>query len=374
MKFLEAVLILSGMIIGVGMFGIPFSFVRAGFVLGALELLLLSGVVLMFHLLYGEVVLKTPAFHRLPGYVALYLGPRAALISWASALFGISGTLLVYLVLGTLFLKNLALRTAGASSEFLLVALIVIFGAAVTFFPPKKEALVNGILTGLLILFIISLSVLLIPQVQTENLYGFHPKNVFVPYGILLFALSGGVVIPDLITLLGRERRKSLSAITAGSLIPSAVYFIFALAVVGVTGGNTSEEAIQGLGRVLGSWMVLVGSAIGFLAVFTSYIVLSSSFQALLRLDFRAPKYAAWAVASLIPVFLYFLGFQNFILIIGAVGAIAVGIDSLLILVMHYRLRKAEGVAMSFFSYAWRAGIFAVIAAGVLYESVVLSF
>ena len=65
MKFLEAVLILSGMIIGVGMFGIPFSFVSVGFWLGALELLVIAGAMTWLHLLYGEVVLKTPQPHSM---------------------------------------------------------------------------------------------------------------------------------------------------------------------------------------------------------------------------------------------------------------------------------------------------------------------
>ena len=40
--FFEAVLMLAGMIIGVGMFAIPFSFAAAGFWLGAAELAVLA--------------------------------------------------------------------------------------------------------------------------------------------------------------------------------------------------------------------------------------------------------------------------------------------------------------------------------------------
>ena len=99
-RFLEGVFILAGMIIGVGMFAVPFSFAAAGFWLGALELILLSCAVLILHLLYGKIVLATPEFHRMPGYVRRHLGRRAELVSWASTLFGTIGTLVAYLAVG----------------------------------------------------------------------------------------------------------------------------------------------------------------------------------------------------------------------------------------------------------------------------------
>ena len=72
-KEIQAVLMLSGMIIGVGMFAIPFSFSTAGFWLGTLELCVLALAILAVHLCYAEVVLHTNERHRLPGYVRRYM-------------------------------------------------------------------------------------------------------------------------------------------------------------------------------------------------------------------------------------------------------------------------------------------------------------
>lgn len=373
MKFLGAVLILSGMIIGVGMFGIPFSFVKAGFWLGVAELLLLSGAVLVFHLLYGEIVLKTPEKHRLPGYIKIYLGETAAQIAWASAFLGITGTLLAYLVLGSVFLRNIFV-TWPEISEFGWAFILALAGAAATFFSLKREALINGIATSLLVLLLFFLSFSLLPQVKLENLQGFDFKNIFLPYGVLLFALSGGVVIPDLITFLGGDRlrpsltrRRVRAAIGIGTLLPAILYFFFALAVVGVLGGQVSPEAVQGW-AVLGiPNLVLVGSLIGFLAVLTSLLVLSSSFQALLELDFKLSKRLAWLLGSFLPLALYLLGFKNFIAIIGAVGAIAVGVDSALIIASYLRLKKKEDRRLGWFSYFWSWSIYIMIAAGAVY-------
>lgn len=367
MKFVEAVLILSGMIIGVGMFGIPFSFARAGFLLGATELVILTGVILLFHLLYGEIVLNTKELHRLPGYVRLYLGERAATLAWASAIFGIIGTLLAYILVGSTFLTTI-FKEAIPAGEFSWAIMMTALGALVVLFPIRRGAAINGILTAALIGFIIFLSLILLPKVNFSNLGGANFENLFIPYGVLLFALSGAVVIPDLITVLGGERKRARLAIILGTVIPALLYFLFALAVVGVSGAFVSEKAIEGLLPVAGQNVVWMGSIMGFLSVFTSFIVLLMSFQALLRLDCGLPRLVAWLVSFGIPFFFYLLGFQNFILVIGAVGAIAVGIDSAFIVAVHQRLRAAEGVKFSPASYLWRFGIYATIGAGVLYE------
>lgn len=368
MKFLGGVMILSGMIIGVGMFGIPFSFVKSGFVLGSIELLVLAGIVMLLHLLYGEIVLATPEPHRFPGYVRAYCGRAAVFLSRFSTFFGISGTLLAYLILGSYFLHTIFSLVWISPGEFFWTAIIFVFGSLITFFPPKQEAVVNGALTAFLIVFILFLAGRLFPYIDVSNLTGFHPQNIFIPYGILIFSLAGGAVIPDLIAFLGRERRTARRAIAVGSLIPAFIYFVFAFAVVGASGGAVSEEAIRGLHPMVGDAIVLWGSMIGFLAVFTSLIVLSSSFQTMFELDFGFAPRRAWMFGSALPFLLYLLGFKNFIVIIAAVGAIAGGIDALLIIYTHARMNKLRGGRPFRFSYIWKWSLAIIFVAGAAQE------
>lgn len=368
LKFIEAVLILSGMIIGVGMFAIPFSLAASGFWLGALELFILASVVTLLHLLYSEVVLKTGELHRLPGYAAIYLGGRTKILARFSALFGISGTLLAYIVVGSIFLNTIFQRVFPGLAEFWWAVALMISGAAINLFPLKKEALLNGILTAFLIGFIVLLIFFLFPRISVENLAAGEFKNLFLPYGVLLFALSGGAIIPEVITVLGKDKLRVRKAILFGTLIPAVLYFFFALSVVGVAGANVSPEAISGLLPFAGENIVFLGSVIGLLAVFTSFIVLNSNFQSMLTLDFGFRSSRAWMTVSAIPPILYFLGFQNFIVIIGAVGAIAVGIDSALILASYHQLRVQEGISFFWFSYLWKAAIYMMIMAGIIFE------
>src|SRR3989338_2493370 len=101
-KLIQGILILSGMIIGAGVFGIPFSFASLGFWPGAAELLVFTVVTVVLHFIFGEIVLKTPALHRLPGYIRIHLGYKWSILAWIGAFVGIFGTLLAYIVIGAI--------------------------------------------------------------------------------------------------------------------------------------------------------------------------------------------------------------------------------------------------------------------------------
>ena len=367
-KQIQAVLMLSGMIIGVGMFAIPFSFAQAGFLLGAAELCILAIVITLVHVWYGDVVLATASHHRLPGYVRMYLGKKAATIASVSAFFGITGTLLAYILLGGIFLHGLLQSVVLASSPTLWSLVLAAAGAIITFFPLRKEAAINGALTVLLIVFISALIIVLLPHIQSGYIQEFHLPRAFIPYGILLFALSGGTVIPDVVSYLKGTPRKTRKVIVIGSLIPAILYFFFGLAVVGVSGGNVSMEAIAGLKEMAGSQIIWLGNAIGFLAVITSYIVLNSSFQAFLRLDAHVSRRLAWAGGSFLPVFLFLLGFQNYISVISVVGATTVAIDAGLELVMYHLLRHRKERRVTVSDIAVFGAMYGIIVAGIGYE------
>lgn len=323
------------MIIGVGMFGIPFVFSRAGFWLGVLELAVLTAVVMLFHLMYGEVVLRTPTLHRLPGYAGLYGGKKLEILASASYVFGIAGAMLAYVLIGGTFLAGLIGAAPFIGSLIFLGA-----GIIITFFNIKIEAEANYILTVIMILLILLLAGFAFPHVKAANLSGFSPAYFFLPYGVLLFSLSGGIVIPEIVEFLGEGKKKLKKIIVLGSLIPALIYFLFALAVVGALGSATSKEAIAGLLPVLGERVVQIGNGIGLLATFTSFVMLGFVLEGTLKSDFGFSRYPAWLTASFVPAALFLaMGGADFIQVIGIVGAIAVGIDSVITLFAFLRAR-----------------------------------
>lgn len=371
--FSEAVLILVGMIVGVGMFAIPFSFAEAGFWWGTSLLIVLTGVVLGMHLFYGEVVLGTSAMHRLPGYVRLYCGRWWGSVAWLSALVGISGTLLVYLIVGGEFLRTLWSAWSPVPPTGYFTLAVAALGAFITFFPLRKEALWNGFLTLLLLGLIGWLIVELSPRVDVSTFSFFHRDNFFLPFGVLLFALSGGTVIPDMASRLGGRRGHLRAAILWGTVIPAILYFLFAFAVVGSSRGLVTEEAIRGLKWVVGERAVILGGVIGFLAVITSFIVLLKSFAELLRLDYGVSRRSAWVLSWGIPLAGYVIGFISFISVIEIVGVFSFGVDAILITTMYRRMKRARHESFGI-SGALARVVAAVVIGGALVKLYLLFF
>src|SRR3990167_5638773 len=74
-KFLYATAALIGTMVGIGVFGIPFAFSKAGFLVGLFFLLFIGFITVVLDLMYGEIVLRTEKVHQIAGYTHKYLGP-----------------------------------------------------------------------------------------------------------------------------------------------------------------------------------------------------------------------------------------------------------------------------------------------------------
>lgn len=339
----QTVLFLIGTIVGVGMFAIPFVFARAGFLTGVLELIVLAAAVTLIHLAYAEVVARTAEVHRLPGYVRYYLGPGWGWLSRVSYLFGLSGALLAYLVLGGAFLTALIRWAFPDVTSAVGPLAFYLFGVAIIARGIRFEGLANAVLTFGLVLGILMLGLMLFPAVSPDALVEFHPARLAGPYGVLLFSLAGAAIIPDLRRLLGPGGLARLSrTVIAGTLVSAGLYLVFAVAVVGATGPATTPDAISGLAAAYGSTYLLLGNLIGVLAAITSFIALGVVFEGMLVSDFSIRPRSAWLLTAAIPAVLYGLGFHDFITIISAVGALAIGLDSILILLIHRRIRAVS--------------------------------
>ncbi|MCD4761331.1 hypothetical protein K8R32_00015, partial [bacterium] len=65
--FYEAIAVMTGYIIGVGMFSLPYLTVRAGLVSFFLFLVGLGYVQYTIHLIYANLIVVTRTYHRMPG-------------------------------------------------------------------------------------------------------------------------------------------------------------------------------------------------------------------------------------------------------------------------------------------------------------------
>lgn len=271
----------------------------------------------------------------------LQVMPNGILEKWGklamtfSILIGTYGALIAYLIgvgasLNALFGIREIFATLGF---FILVSTIVYMGLKTI---GKWEFWLSGfVLAIILFIFFVSFG-----KFDIGNLTGFDWKNLFIPYGVIFFAFIGTTAIPEVRGILDHNKKRLKTAILIGSLIPIVAYLLFTLAVLGVTGINTTEIATIGLGTVIGRYMVVTGNLFAIIAMSTSFLALGLAINWVYRYDYKVSKNWAWVLTVFPPLIIALSGLTGFIQVIGISGAIAGGVDGLLIVMMHKRAKR----------------------------------
>lgn len=268
-QFMSGVSILVGTAIGAGIFGIPFVTAKVGFVPGMFYIFVLGFIILLVTVLYAEVTLRTKEKHQLPGYASIYLGKWGKGVALMALVISIYGALVAYTMEIGVFLDALLSDSLGGSPK---IYSLIFFGLAsiAIYVGLKTVATLEKIMVGLLILVICLLFVFGVKEIEVANYVTFNASNLLLPYGVILFALGAGTAVPDARFLLKGKEKKLLRVVQIGIIIPIVVYLLFAFLVVGVSGEETTESAILGLGTVLGSHVLLIGAIFGVLAMGSS--------------------------------------------------------------------------------------------------------
>jgi len=360
--------LLVGVIVGAGMFAIPYAVARAGLFWGSIHLVVTFLILTCIHLLYGAVITATPGKHRLPGYAKIHVGVWAGRLAFLSAFGGFYGALLVYGILGGAFLSQLApaFSLGPAQGTFLFFAV----AAGILLFDLKRIGTVNFVLTAILIMFVGYLALVAFPYMRLPALPGADTIAArFLPYGVFLFAFAGASAVPDVADIFRRQNSKLFRRIlVVSTVIPLIIYGVFLITVLGVSGAATSPEAIFGLESVLGRQAVAVGSVVGLLAVFTSFLALGLDLKNIFRYDVGWHTSISWFLVVSVPALLFFFGISDFVRVIGFVGAGAIGIDGIIILLASLRVRHGNS-----FHLILPLVLMAALAVGVAFEFATLS-
>lgn len=342
-NFFYAVTTLIGTIIGVGIFGLPYAFAKAGFFVGLFQLLILGGIIMLVQLMFGEIILRTKEKHNLPGYIDKYLGKKWETLISISVLIGIFGSMIAYILVGGTFLREFFTHSAGIFGNTPEYVFYVVFWLFLTVFILLGLKIIEMVEFGMTILLLITISAIVIfssPHLNTNNLFVFNGMDFFLPYGIILFALSGTVAITEVREIMvGREKRMR-SAIILGVLVPIIVYALFTFIVVGVTGINATEEAMTGLSNVVGGPIYALGIIFGILAIATSYITFGYYLYETFLYDFGVNRNLSHILIAVIPITFVMLGWRNFIAIISFLGAVMGGLESIAMILAYLKAKK----------------------------------
>lgn len=337
---ISAISMLMGTIIGVGMFGLPYAAGKVGFLpVVFIYFPILGLIILIIHLIYGEICLRTDGIHRLPGYSKIYLGKIGEIIAIITDIIGFLGAMLAFLILGGQFLTNLLMPLIGGNG---LTYILIFFTSAALIIFTETKGIAKAEFIGLIILFsaLFYLVIKGLPHIQLANLQTYKLTDLFLPYGVILFSLGGLSVIPELEDILGQNTKKLKNIIIAGTLIPIFIYLIFIYLVLGVNGSLVTQDALTGLRQALGQKVIMAGLIIGIVTTFTSYLSIGQTLKKIFWHDLKFSHFNAWVIACFIPLILYFAGFQNFIKIISFVGAIAVAAGGILIFLIYIKAKK----------------------------------
>lgn len=341
-SFWYAVATLVGSTVGVGIFGIPFVFSKAGFLPGILFLVGLTGLVLLLNMMYGEVALRTNERHQLVGYASRYLGPIGKRFTLFSVTLSSYGALLAYIVISGTFLSTIFSGFVFVSPVFF-STLFFIAGGLMIFRGLKVISRYDLVMLGFFILFSLGFIAFGLKHVELSNFTLVNRDFWFLPFGVIFFALNGFVAIPLMHERVDDDHqdRKLKKAILLGTLIPSVIYLIFAVVVVGVTGEITSPDAISGVATFLGSKIAIFGAIFGLCSISTSFMGLGLALRESLEDVNGLSKFTATFWTLIPPYLLYLLGLRNFIEVVGLVGGVALSIDGIVLLFLYAKARRS---------------------------------
>jgi amino acid permease len=354
--------LLTSLIIGAGMFSLPFLFVKAGIWMGVLCLIVFASVFSALHLMYAEIIRKTPGEHRFVGFADIYLGRPGFWLSLIATALGLFLVLTVYLILSSSFFRLIWPELPVSAAIFIFWAM----GTAPIFMEIKKMANMEFSLVLAMIAIILTIFVMGIfsPTFSVNGLSKMNFDNFFLLYGPALFALSGRSAISSIREYFkknGIDEQKMNPAIILGTVLPAVVYLLFVLGVIGLSSSpeGVSNDSVSGLVS-LPYFMSVAVAILGVFSIWTSYAFLAREAQGILSCDFHGNKNMASFLVGVLPLFFYFAGSQDFTRLVSISGGIFLAIESIMVVLIWQKIKNGK----RYLGYP----LIVVFALGVLYE------
>lgn len=334
LDFLKALSTYTGTIIGVGIFGLPYVAMKAGFFVVLIYFVLLTLLTIIVNKFFGEMCCDTEKLARVPGYAEEYLGPKAKKFSFFVSSLVLIGALLAYLILGSEFFYLLAKDFFGGS---FLIYVLLFFTAGAFFIYKGIKRIAQFEFAMLIVFFLILIFFFLksLPFINFQHFTTFDSRYLTFPYGVVLFSLGGLAVVPEIKEMVERDRKTLKKVIVLGIIIAALSYLIFIFSFLGACGPKTTKNAISCFVPLINPKIILVGYLFGLITTFTSFITLGLTLKKMFSYDFKIPEKISWLIACFLPLIIYFLGAKNFLDVIGLTGAILLGTESILIILIY---------------------------------------
>lgn len=355
----EAVFLITGMIVGAGVLGLPYAISTVGLPIGLVFLVALGGLTLILHLMLGEIALRTKTHLQLPGFAGKYLGRAAKSFVSATIIIRSYGALLAYVIgAGAVLAAMLGGSSLGWSVIFWSV------GSAFIWSGLRSISKVEKIISFSVLAIIAAISLFILPEATASNLHATNFSNFFFPIGVILFALSGTPAVAEAHALLPGSERRFRKALIIGTLVPTVLYLLFSVAVVGVFGSDTSEVATLALASRFGGGLAFFANLFAVLAMSTAFMTLGTALKESFIWDHKIPRLAAIFLVVSVPLSLFLLGLRQFVLILEVVGGIFIAAENIMMVLVYFKARAEGDTVPKYFRFTH----------AVFFGSIVLAF
>jgi tyrosine-specific transport protein len=332
-KFIPALAVLLGTIIGAGFLGIPYVVSRSGFLVGAVYLLLIAGFIMLTKLYLGEVSLRTQGTHQLTGLADRYLGKTGKFVMFFAMIFGIYSALVAYLIGEGRSISYIIFGNFG--NAFVISLLFWSILSVLTYIGlkalKKYEKISMFVVFGLVLLIF----VFFIGKINPENLSYINSEK-FAPFGIILFSFLAFSSLPEVKRILSGQEKLMKKVIVTGVLLAFLIYLAFCFVVVGVFGQGVQEIATLSLGRFF--------ALLGVTTMFTAFFALSIAIRDMFRFDFKLGRFKGWLLCSFVPLLLFLIislyKVVSFVQILSIAGIVSGGLTGISVLLMNLRAKK----------------------------------
>ena len=293
------------------------------------------GLILLITNLYlGEISLRTKGDHQLAGYAEKYLGRKGGWLMEFAHSFGIYAAIVAYLV------------GVGGSISFLIYgdfSKMILFGVLFGFIMSgflwrglKGLKRFEKIGVTIVLILLVAIFFVFIGDVNYDNLKTSNLSKVFLPFGVVLFALLSFSAVPEIEVVLHKREHLMKKVLFTSTIISVLFYILFAFIVVGFKGIETPEIATLALGNLF--------VFLGIFTMFTSYLALGNALEQNLICDEKMSKFNAWFISAIVPIGVFLLtqltDFFSFTKILSIGGVVSGGLTAVLILLMVKNAKK----------------------------------
>ncbi|MCL4406366.1 MAG: hypothetical protein M1586_02510 [Patescibacteria group bacterium] len=335
---------LASLIIGAGMFSLPYVTSRSGLIVGLVYLVVFTGLMSLIHLFYADVV-ADDRDSRFVGQSRRYLGKAGFFFGAVAILIGTTLALTIYLILTVGFASLVfpRLPTLAAAVIFWAAAGLAI-GLGV-----KEIAGVDSLLTIFMVFLAATVAFFGLRSGHTAmgglDLWPVAGASLLLlPLGPFLFSLNGRAAIVSLRDYFDTNRldkRKMKQAIILGTSIPAFVYLFFIVGIIMLAAGAPAKDIVQDLAFLPAYARPVIGG-LGLIAIFTSYIFLGLELKSIFERDFGLRKGLAFAATIFPALFFYLFGERNLVDLIAAAGGIFIAIESILVILMWEKTKSKK--------------------------------